>query len=188
MPHLVCGDLDSARPEVCRFFSNEGCSLKHITDQDTTDFMKVMLQTTEQLTLLPEQHVCYLSIKGYSCSQASVYVLGGFGGRFDHVLANINVAHNTKFQQFHITFVNNGNITAVLCPGRHIFQFPTQNHICGLIPVAGPVTVSTKGLKWDVSDCTLSMTGMISTSNQIIQNVVEICCTGHVLFTVELTI
>ena len=57
----------------------------------------------------------------------------------------------------------------------------------GIIPVLGPVVISTKGLEWDVKDWRTEVGGQISTSNHIKSDVVEIEASDPVLFTVELT-
>jgi len=56
----------------------------------------------------------------------------------------------------------------------------------GIIPIAGPAVISTKGLEWDVHDWQTEFGGQMSTSNHLRSEKIEIKTTTRVLFTVEL--
>jgi thiamine pyrophosphokinase len=56
---------------------------------------------------------------------------------------------------------------------------------CGLVPLQGDARVSTVGLKWDLNDEVMSFNagGLISTSNQFIEDKVVIRTDVPLLFT-----
>lgn len=55
----------------------------------------------------------------------------------------------------------------------------------GIVPVFGPSRIWTKGLEWDVEDWSTEMGKMVSTSNHVVEDVVEVRSTARVLFTIE---
>jgi thiamine pyrophosphokinase len=59
----------------------------------------------------------------------------------------------------------------------------TQN--IGILPIYGAATISTKGMEWDVQDWKTEMGGMVSTSNHVLEDEVEIVTDRVVLFTIE---
>lgn len=58
----------------------------------------------------------------------------------------------------------------------------------GIIPLAGPSRISTRGLEWDVTDWETEMGGRLSTSNHVLPEtqVVEVETDKDVLFTIAL--
>lgn len=83
-----------------------------------------------------------------------VIVIGGYGGRVDHFLANTAAIASPQLSTCEVEW---------LCGSSHIFvvRHSTQLHgtkgdIVSLIPVGGPVLgVKTSGLQWDLDDETL---------------------------------
>ncbi|KAJ6130182.1 hypothetical protein N7512_002962 [Penicillium capsulatum] len=56
----------------------------------------------------------------------------------------------------------------------------------GIIPLAGPASITTHGFEWDVQDWHTAIGGQLSTSNHIRAEQVEVEASEPVLFTVEL--
>ncbi|EER39399.1 thiamine pyrophosphokinase Thi80 [Histoplasma capsulatum H143] len=58
----------------------------------------------------------------------------------------------------------------------------------GIIPIAGPAVITTRGLEWDITDWKTQFGGQVSTSNHVRSDVVEVEVPGEapVLFTLEL--
>ncbi|PGH05782.1 thiamine pyrophosphokinase [Blastomyces parvus] len=58
----------------------------------------------------------------------------------------------------------------------------------GIIPIAGPAAITTKGLEWDIHDWKTNFGGQVSSSNHVRSEVVEVLVEGEVpvLFTIEL--
>ena len=63
------------------------------------------------------------------------------------------------------------NIAMLLSPGKHEL-YPLQGlegPTCGLLPIGGRVnSISTKGLKWNLDKQSLSIDGLVSSSNSIV--------------------
>jgi Thiamin pyrophosphokinase, vitamin B1 binding domain len=51
---------------------------------------------------------------------------------------------------------------------------PYEGPTCGLIPLAGPSTITTQGLKWDVEAWDTALGGRVSTNN-CVEGVCEAC-------------
>ena len=75
---------------------------------------------------------------------------GALGGRLDHTLGNLNSLYSHPDQK--IVLLGEGNVVHLLQPGTthvHVRRDVEGLH-CGVIPLCEPVTVSSKGLKWDM--------------------------------------
>ena len=56
----------------------------------------------------------------------------------------------------------------------------------GILPLAGPVRITTEGLEWDVEDWETVIGGQLSTSNGVKEDVAVVRTSGDVLFTIDL--
>lgn len=169
---------------MCSFFKNAGkTQIVQHREQDSTDF-------TKALRWLRKQYATK------SRGRLDVVVLGGMGGRVDHGFSTIHhlfmVAKDTELLDGDIYLLSEQNLSFVLDKGRNVIHGLTpvregifQKHI-GIIPVKGPVIISTDGLEWDVKDWRTEIGGQLSTSNHIKADVVEIEASDHVLLTIEL--
>eukprot|EP00698_Gefionella_okellyi_P010949 TRINITY_DN2868_c0_g1_i2.p1 TRINITY_DN2868_c0_g1~~TRINITY_DN2868_c0_g1_i2.p1 ORF type:complete len:273 (+),score=55.46 TRINITY_DN2868_c0_g1_i2:188-1006(+) len=115
IPDVICGDFDSLRDDVREFYRNAGATLVHDAGQDDNDFAKCFRHMRDQSLVQ--------AIAGIADAQ-HVYVMGGLGGRLDHTLCNLSVAH----QQIglHVTFFSANNVTSVLAPGQHLIHVPAH--------------------------------------------------------------
>lgn len=68
--------------------------------------------------------------------------------------------------------------------GEELEFFFEQN--IGIIPLAGPASITTQGLEWDVKNWHTEIGGQLSTSNHIRAEKVEVDASDAVVFTVEL--
>jgi thiamine pyrophosphokinase len=55
----------------------------------------------------------------------------------------------------------------------------------GILPIYSPAVITTKGLEWDVTNWETQMGGMVSTSNHVMGDTVEVETDVVVLFTIE---
>ncbi|KAG2481966.1 hypothetical protein HYH03_019073 [Edaphochlamys debaryana] len=158
LPDLVLGDLDSLRPDVRQFYAAHGVPFLDLSyDQDSTDLMKAIRLIEERFIATdadpsPERH--------------QIIVLGALGGRLDHSLSNLNALH--MFTHLNIALWGDGNLVRLVRPGGAVliradkrFEGPT----CGLIPMAGPATASSTGLRWNLAGTRLEVGGLVSSSN-----------------------
>ncbi|KAH9258327.1 thiamine pyrophosphokinase [Batrachochytrium salamandrivorans] len=170
-PDILCGDLDSVDSNVLEYFRNQTCEICLDPDQDTTD-MEKCLGRISNLTL--------------GRDSLHVYVLGAFGGRFDHEMANINAAFAFTPKFARLVLLSKGNVGEVLLGNfQHRLHFPVLGLTCGLLPVLGPCMVrETQGLKYNLAMQQLQFGGLISSSNQTINLCVHVqCVDSPVLFT-----
>jgi len=132
-------------------------------DQDETDFTKgfrVLLQ------MLIER-------KGKD-DYDSIVCLGAFGGRFDHMMANINTLYTAhELQKKPVYLLSSTQVVSLLQPGSHVIKVDTgfEGDWCGLLPIGDAAKqVYTTGLKWNLNGERLSFGSLISTSNTFEQN------------------
>ncbi len=110
---------------------------------------------------------------------------GALGGRLDHTIANL--ASLIRYPQLRVVLMGDGNLAQVVPPGSStIVPVPgVEGPTCGLVPLFGDVVCSTKGLRWNLADTPMSMTGLISTSNLIEEEHVHVESNAPLLWTVE---
>ncbi|EFJ45041.1 hypothetical protein VOLCADRAFT_94775 [Volvox carteri f. nagariensis] len=177
LPDVVLGDLDSLRPDVRQYYVQHGVPFMDMSyDQDTNDLAKAISLIEERFIRTDLDH---------SPDRHQILVLGALGGRLDHTLANLNALH--MFSHLNITLWGDGNLARLVRPGKALitpderFEGPT----CGLIPIAGPVTATSTGLKWNVASTQLRVGGLVSSSNMLTGTAVEISCDGPLLWSTE---
>ncbi|KAJ2710828.1 thiamine pyrophosphokinase [Coemansia spiralis] len=156
VPDAVVGDLDSLKPAVHKYFEERGAVVCRCNDQDSTDFMKGL------------EYLDAVLRKGKDARSCVVVVVGGLGGRLDHIMHTLKVLFNNH-QQRQIVVVSSENLTFVLPAGRsRILTSPlVDGPACGILPLAGPTTLTTSGLRWNLDRHPSSFEGLMSTSNII---------------------
>ncbi len=148
-PNLIIGDLDSAQKKILSSFEDV---LKQVfpVDKDKTDLE------------LAIEHALKLGAKRLT-------VFAALGGRVDHTLVNIHLLSRYPGKLFFETenellFVIDKSVELACMPGQTI----------SLLPLNGPATsVTTQGLKWELSEATLDKHFM-GISNIALQNKVRI--------------
>ena len=75
---------------------------------------------------------------------------GAIGGRLDHTLSNLNSLYT--HQEMPIVLVGDGNLVRLLPSGtsKILVNEEAEGQHCGIVPLAGPVIVSSAGLRWDM--------------------------------------
>lgn len=93
-----------------------------------------------------------------------VPVLGALGGRLDQEMANINALYKFHDQTFQLVLVGESSAAWRCGAGRtEIAVSKFEGPSCGLIPLGGQCkSVTTTGLKWNVTDTTLGFGGLVS--------------------------
>ncbi|KAJ8521126.1 hypothetical protein ONZ45_g2172 [Pleurotus djamor] len=157
LPHLIKGDLDSARPEVVAYYSSQGVPVIQDHDQNSTDLMKCVAALTE----LENETGCAYDL----------IILGGLSGRLDQTIHTMSYMHKLRKQRDHVYVVTDDSVGWVLDSGEHTIDVDHDvlGPTCGLLPVGIEGTVlSTKGLRWNLSNSPSSFDGMVSTSNHLV--------------------
>eukprot|EP00891_Asterochloris_glomerata_P004684 jgi/Astpho2/4684/fgenesh1_pm.00067_%23_55_t len=159
-PAAIKGDLDSIRPKIRQFYEGLGVHIiDNSDDQDTTDLQKCLAWVREQQ--------------------------GALGGRLDHTLSSLSTLH--KHRDMNIVLWGEGNMAQLLPMGKHVIHSWPQikGASCGLIPLAGPATVTSTGLHWDLYNSKMEMTGLVSTSNYMIADQVKVETDADILWVTE---
>jgi thiamine pyrophosphokinase len=179
---VICGDLDSLFSRVRDDAQRRGTKVVEDPDQNSTDFTK---------------GIAYLRGNVFSKlpSASNIVCLGGLGGRVDQALSQLHHLYmeqqDPHYKNGRIYLLSTEGITFVLKRGKHRIRVhdprsPVLGKHIGIIPLKEPSIITTKGLKWDVTDWPTEFGGQISTSNLVREDVVEITTIGDVLFTIDL--
>ena len=77
---------------------------------------------------------------------------GALGGRLDHTLANLNALYS--FPNLDVVLWGEGNLVRLLPAGvSHIKPcLELEGPSCGLVPLGGPVTGTSQGLRWNLEN------------------------------------
>ncbi|KAG0150089.1 hypothetical protein CROQUDRAFT_682715 [Cronartium quercuum f. sp. fusiforme G11] len=198
-PDYIKGDLDSLRPSVRELYSSSTCII-HDPSQNSTDLGK-----------------CIELVEEIERSEGQTYQIvihGGLNGRLDQTLHTLHTLlilesgqqgqivegyrHQTSRRHLGETWVvdtHSGSMACALEPSYvHRFSIPAEwerdsNLTCGLLPLGvDSALVTTRGLRWDLDNTRTSMTGLLSTSNQVATDttLVEIETDRAIIWTMEL--
>lgn len=123
---LLIGDMDSIEGEVPLTIG----VVTYPENKDDTD-LALALHTASQL------------------SPTSLTIIGGFGGRFDHLLTNAQILG--EFVELDPRWFNEHEECFILSYSA-LVEAPVGSRL-SLVPLWGPATgLTTDGLKWDVTD------------------------------------
>lgn len=143
-PTLITGDLDSVHPEILKDHA-----FLHAPDQERNDYQKAMSYLKEN-ELLP------------------AIVVGISGGHLDHILNNINIFMETNCLLYSPPI--RGFVLKERAQANLSLPLQTKISLMG-IP---EVTVSSKGLKWELNDTQLSFPGKTSCFNRTLSSEITI--------------
>ncbi|KAI9222036.1 thiamine pyrophosphokinase [Blastocladiella britannica] len=206
VPHVIAGDMDSARPEVVAFYRRLGARVQHSSCQNTTDLQKCVavvdsierrrswggsgtvrsqatspsMSTASSMSSLasatggnadPTSLVDLQHQLEMSTTPLDLLILGGSDGRFDQVIGIVHTLHAMAAANpaRRVTVLDGANALTVLPPGTHSIgvMAPLEGPHCGLLPLDGPATVSTRGLVWNCDALPLAMASFVSACNQV---------------------
>lgn len=161
VPTCIVGDFDSIRSEVREWYEARGTTVVKRLDNSENDFEKAM-QLTESIRT---EH------------ELPVVVIGGFAGRIDQTLGNLNTLICAAEKGRDVYWLDRTNVVIALGEGGHHISVDASREgpTCALIPVGKAVrSVRTEGLRWNLDGQRLSFGtgGVISTSNEIVEPVV----------------
>ncbi len=160
---LVVGDFDSVDPQMLDRVEATGATVeRHPVEKDATDL---------ELAL----------VAALSRGAPSITVVGGYGGRYDHLLANALVLASPRFEEVAIdAWIDTAHLTVVrdrteLCgaPGD----------LCTLLALGGPAQgITTTGLRYPLDDDQLLPGSTRGVSNELVDRVAMVTVrTGVVL-------
>lgn len=123
-----------------------------------------------------------------------VAIFGSLGGRADQAFSQLHqlyAARDTKLTMLgDLYLITRESIMFVLEKGRNSILAPVKVQCLtkniGIIPLGRPSCITTHGLEYDVTDWQTEFGTRVSTSNYIVDAVIEVETTEKVLFTVEM--
>lgn len=136
IPDLAIGDFDSLNEaEKKEVFSQVKETQTSPAEKDDTDTQLALVRTFE----------CY--------PEAEITLIGATGGRLDHLLANLWLGLEPRFELFltQIKIADKGNIVSYIASGNHtIKKIPTMKYLafCCLTPVK---QLTLKNVKYELS-------------------------------------
>jgi thiamine pyrophosphokinase len=128
-----------------------------------------------------------------------IIIMSTMSGRIDQALGLLHELYretmqhgpNSKFPAW-LYFVSEQSVSFVLPVGKNVIRGidPKKGvfrKYAGILPIYGPSRITIKGFEWDVQDWETKMGGMVSTSNHVMGDEVEVEVFDEmVLFTIEL--
>lgn len=193
LPDFICGDLDSIRPDVKAYYEHRGAKIIQDPDQYSSDLTKSLRCVKDYADSL----ICEWSAKEPLNSpkpELDAVIMGGIGGRFDQGFSQLHhlytASENAALPNGRVFLMNLGSICFLLYQGVNKISTPVGPGLfaenLGIIPIGRPSVISTKGLEWNVNDWHTEFGGLISTSNHIKSDSVEVETSERVLLTIEL--
>ncbi|KAE8451732.1 hypothetical protein EG329_003189 [Mollisiaceae sp. DMI_Dod_QoI] len=187
----VIGDLDSLSPSVRKHWEDKGIPVIEDEDQYSTDFTKAVRYIRKEVKR----------------KDIDIVVLGGLGGRVDQGLSVLHHLYlfqkDEGYTKGRMYLLSSEAVTFVLKRGRHGIKAKERwsgiglkegegkgevalgKHV-GILPLKGESVISIQGLEWDVKDWKTVFGGLISTSNHVKKEFVEVETSEDVLFTIDL--
>jgi len=178
LPDLIKGDLDSIREDVKEYYLSKGVPVVHDEDQNSTDLMKCV----SSLSDLESQTVGV---------QHEIVFLGGLSGRLDQTVHTLSYLHKLRKLRKSVFAITDDNVGWVLDSGEHeiYVNHKTLGPTCGLLPVGiSSTTLTTRGLRWNLTDQSSHFGGVVSTSNHLVpeEPIVYVNTTEPIWWTAEL--
>lgn len=193
---MICGDLDSIRPDVRKCFADRGVKILLDADQYSTDMMKCLRYIREEFRTSKGSEGKDTGLNpGSQNEYLDIAVFGGLGGRADQAFSQLHhlyvYAHEEPtVSKGDLYLITPESVVFLLEKGLNKIHTPLDTSFfrenVGIIPIAKPSVITTRGLEWDVTNWPTEFGTQISTSNHIKSDIIEIETTERVLFTLEL--
>ncbi len=136
-PQVIIGDMDSVEPETLQSYEASGTEiLRHPAEKDETDLELALLFAVDR-------------------GASWIRIIGGVGGRFDQVLANVYLLALPQLENIDVALVAGKQRICLLRPGETLLQGNAGDTL-SLVPISGNVTgITTRALQYPLQDETL---------------------------------
>jgi len=167
-PDLVIGDLDSVDPtDLAEAQAADVPVERHPEDKDATD-----------LELALDRAV--------SMGHSNVILIGGHGGRLDHLLGNALVLASDRFGGVHVEWWISDTRVVVARAGEQTRLTGALGDVVSLIAVGGPAAgVTTEGLRWPLDNETLAPGSTRGISNELIADASTVTVSSGMLLVIH---
>ena len=163
---VVVGDLDSIDAATLDGLGPDTVVHQHPVDKDTTDLQLALDLVAEQTGI------------------ESVIVVGGIGGRFDHLLGNATVLSSAAYAGLDIVWLAGDARVTVVHDHARIHGHPGD--VVSIIPMGGSAGgVSTTGLRWVLTDDDLVFGSGRGVSNEMTLAVAEVAIRSGCVMVVQ---
>ena len=193
---VICGDLDSIRPDVRKYFADRGVKILLDADQYSTDMMKCLKYIREKFRTSNDSEGEDNGPNSASQNaHLDIAIFGGLGGRADQAFSQLHHLYvcthgEPTVSKGDLYLITSESVIFLSEKGLNKIQTPLDpgffRENVGIIPVARPAVITTRGLEWDVTNWPTEFGTQISTSNHIKSEIIEVETTERVLFTLEL--
>lgn len=169
VPNLIAGDFDSVNSESLEVFSRmnevEMLRLNPIKDDTDTEFVirEAIRRGAKEIT-----------------------ILGATGTRLDHVLGNMHLLGIGIKEQVSISLVDAHNRIRIIEKEHTIWKAEQFGDFVSLLPICGDVKgVTLQGMKYPLSNATISSFSSLGISNEIVEEKAVINVAEGVLLLIE---
>lgn len=186
LPHYIVGDFDSLKPEIRQWYESRGVEVIPQTTQFATDLNKcldlveVYYSHKDNGKELRSEDVdpydgimqLHNDLKVHNSIQ--VVLFGAIDGRFDHTIHSITLLFKLSQSNpnLRLYYLSPTDLIFLVPKGVNFIEYKDLKAIhgsnSGLLPLGGPIKLTTKGFKWDVTDWDSSIKGDVSSSNRLV--------------------
>jgi thiamine pyrophosphokinase len=148
---IAVGDFDSIDPVDLRTIEDAGVDIRrHPADKDATD-----LELALDIAL--------------AAGVSQILMLGGHGGRLDHLLGNAMVLASQRYAGVDITAVMGDAVVTIVRPGVEVVLRGVAGSYVSVLAVHGPASdVHLRGLEWSLAGEMLHPGSTLGVSNRFI--------------------
>ena len=115
-----------------------------------------------------------------------IIVIGGLGGRIDHLLGNAMVLASADLNEVAVEWWADGAHISLVRPGAPVERDSRAGDVVSLIAIAGPAGgVRTQGLRWRLGADTLQPGSTRGISNETTGRQFSVCLSDGVLFAIH---
>jgi len=162
VPNYIIGDFDSINPKINKYFSDKS-EIICLERQDDTDVEKALKFAIK---------------KGFK----TAYLLGGTGDRLDHTIGNLAIVLK-YFAKIKVIIIHGKTILFPYSKEINLITIP--NELISIYAFDSKTIISSKGLKYPLSNSTLNFGEKESTSNVAIENIVNLKIKGGIIFVIR---
>lgn len=171
----VVGDMDSVDPSALAAAEAAGARIHvHPADKDATDLelaleLVLALQRVSTVDPGPTASTCPSAVV------PSLHVVGGGGGRLDHLIGDLFLLSGPRLRSWHVSARFGGAAVSVVWPGttREVRGVPGEQ--VSLLPVHGAASgVTTSGLRWPLVEGHLVAGTSRGISNELDESVATV--------------